>query len=134
MRLRRHIDADGYAPCINHNDFFYLNFLVAEDGRFNLIDWEYAGMSDPASDFGTFCVCSEFDEASIDRALADYLGRKPSESERRHYWAFVVFAGWCWYVWSLEKEAEGDNVDSWLYIYYSFAADYIDRVLGWYEA
>lgn len=45
----------------------------------------------------------------------------------------MVFAGWCWYVWSLEKEAEGDNVGEWLLIYYRYAQDNVDRVLSWYE-
>ena len=45
----------------------------------------------------------------------------------------MAFAGWCWYVWSLMKEAEGDVVGEWLYIYYRYAKRYLNMVLPWYE-
>ena len=132
-RLRAYAAQDGYEPCISHNDFFYLNFLLDEDDRFNLIDWEYAGMSDPANDFGTFTVCCELSEDEANQAIDFYFGREATFEERRHFWVFVVLAGWCWYIWSLEKEEEGDNIGEWLYIYYSYAVDYVDKILSWYE-
>ncbi|MDO5118688.1 MAG: NTP transferase domain-containing protein [Coriobacteriales bacterium] len=132
-RLRAYAAQDGYEPCISHNDFFYLNFLLDEDDNLNLIDWEYAGMSDPANDFGTFSVCCELSEDEANQAIDFYFGRPATFEERRHFWVFVVLAGWCWYVWSLEKEEEGDNIGEWLYIYYSYAVDYVDKILSWYE-
>ena len=36
-------------------------------------------------------------------------------------------------MWSLVKEAEGDDVGQWLYIYYQAASDNIDWVLAAYE-
>ena len=47
-----------------HNDFYDPNFLVQED-RMHLIDWEYSGMGDYASDLGVFICCSDYtyDEA-----------------------------------------------------------------------
>lgn len=133
-RLREYARNDGLGTeVISHNDFFELNFLVDEEGNLSLIDWEYAGMSDEANDFGTFCVCCKLSPERIDLALEYYFGRKPTFEERRHFWVFVVLAGWCWHVWCLEKEAEGTNVDDWHYVYYSYAANYLDQVLSWYE-
>ena len=63
-----------------------------------------------ANDFGTFCVCCQFDPKRIDLALSYYLGHKPTLEERRHFWGQMVLAGWCWYVWSLVKETDGENV------------------------
>lgn len=134
LQLKELADKDGFSHCVSHNDFFYLNFLVDEQDEYSLIDWEYAGMSDEASDFGTFTVCCELSNNEAERALCDYFGRTPTMRERRHFWSYVVFAGWCWYVWSLEKEAEGDNVGEWLLIYYRYAQDNVDRVLSWYES
>ena len=131
--LKSYADADGYEPCISHNDFFMLNFLIDENDNMSLIDWEYAGMSDPANDFGTFCVCCELTEEEANQALDYYFGRPATFEERRHFWVYIVLAGWCWYIWSLAKEAEGDNVGEWLYIYYRYPAEYIDRVIAWYE-
>ena len=90
-------------------------------------------MSDPANDVGTFAVCCQLSEEETNAAIDYYFRREATFEERRHFWVFVVLAGWCWYVWSLVKEAEGDNIGEWLYVYYSYAVDYIDKILSWYE-
>lgn len=116
-----------------HNDFFGLNFLVAEDDRVSLIDWEYAGMGDYANDFGTFCVCEQLDEERMRKALGYYFGRTPTASEWRHNLAQVGLAGWCWYAWSLLKEAEGEHVGEWAYIYYRYGKTYLKKALDLYN-
>ena len=133
QRLHEFVEADETYSCLCHNDFFYLNFLVGADDEMSLIDWEYAGMSDYASDFGTYTVCCELSVEEAEQALAYYFGRAPSFEELRHNFAYVAFAGWCWYVLSLMKEAEGDVVGEWLYIYYRYAKRYLNMVLPWYE-
>ena len=132
-RLHEHAEADGAPKCLTHNDFFYLNFLIDESGKFYLIDWEYAGRGAYANEFGTFTVCCELSEEEARAALDAYFGRPATFEEMRHNFSFVALAGWCWYVWSLVKEAEGDFVGEWLYIYYRYAKDYMDKVLNWYE-
>ena len=78
-------------------------------------------------------VCASLSRAQSDAALAAYLEAEPTAAQQRHFYAYVAFAGWCWYVWSLVKEAEGDDVGQWLYIYYQAASDNIDWVLAAYE-
>ena len=90
-------------------------------------------MSDYATDFGTFCVCCQLEPDEVEHALAAYFGRTPTAAERRHNLAHIQLAGWCWYLWSLLKEAEGDFVDEWLYIYYRYADRYLDATLALYE-
>ena len=133
LRLKKFADADQYPVVISHNDFFYLNFLIDEAGTYSLIDWEYAGMSDEANDFGTFTVCCELTDDEANAAIDYYFGQEATFEQRRHFWSYVVFAGWCWYLWSLVKEAEGENVGEWFFIYYRYAANNIDRILSWYE-
>ena len=134
-RLKAFADADSFEVVPSHNDFFPPNFLVATDGTISLIDWEYAGMSDMAADFGTMVVCTpEMTRERARAALEFYLGHAPSEAEERHFFAYEVFAGWCWYVWALVKEAEGDDVGEWLYTYYSHATRTLDTLLASYEA
>lgn len=125
---------DGAPTCLTHNDFFNLNLLYDEQGTLNLIDWEYAGMSDFASDYGTFVVTCMLDDAEAERALEFYYGRTPTLEEKRHNYAFVGLAGWCWYVWSLQKESEGDNVGDWLYTYYRYAKKYLPLAISLYES
>ena len=110
------------------------NFLIDESDHLNLIDWEYAGMSDVANDFGTFTVCAELTPKQTEDALKYYFNREPSLEEKRHFYSYIVFAGWCWYIWSLAKEAAGDNVGELLFVYYRHAVDYVDTVLDWYES
>ena len=133
VRAHEFAVADGAPTCLTHNDFFNLNLLYDEDGNLNLIDWEYAGMSDYASDFGTFVVTCMLDEKEAERALELYFERTPTLEEKRHCFAFVGLAGWCWYVWSLQKESEGDNVGDWLYTYYRYAKKYLPLAISLYE-
>lgn len=132
-RLKEFATADKAPVCLTHNDFFYLNLLVDEDNRYYLIDWEYSGMSDYASDFGTFVVCSELSEDQALQALEYYFGRTPTPEELRHNLAYIAFAGWCWYGWSLYKESRGENVGEWLYVYYKYAKKYLKKALELYE-
>lgn len=131
-RLNDLLLADGGEPVLCHNDFFGLNFLVKGD-EISLIDWEYAGMSDYANDFGTFAVCEQLSEGQMDRALFHYFGRTPTPEERRHNLGQVGMAGWCWYIWALLKEAEGEDVGEWAYIYYRYGKTYLKRALELYS-
>ena len=132
-RLEEHVRADNAPKCLCHNDFFYLNFLIDAAGKYYLIDWEYAGMSDYANDFGTCCVCCELEPAEVDAALNAYFDREATKAERAHNYAHIALAGWCWYLWALLKEAEGDFVGEWLYIYYNYGREYLTRALDLYE-
>ena len=131
--LEEFIANEHIEPVLCHNDFFGLNFLVAADGEVSLIDWEYAGMSDYANDFGTFAVCEQLSEMEMRRALEHYFGRSPTDAEWRHNLAMVGMAGWCWYTWALLKAAEGDDAGEWTYIYYRAGRTYLKRALELYE-
>ncbi|WP_350455431.1 phosphotransferase [Slackia heliotrinireducens] len=132
-KARAYAAQDNAPECLTHNDFFNLNLLYDEEGNLSLIDWEYAGMSDYASDYGTFVVTCMLNDEEADRALEHYFGRTPTLEERRHNYAFVGLAGWCWYVWSLQKESEGDYVGEWLYTYYRYAKKYLPKAIELYE-
>ena len=132
-RLEAHVKADNAPTCLCHNDFFFMNFLIDEDDKYYLIDWEYAGMSDYANDYGTCVVCCQLSEGEALEALGAYFGRTPTDKEIRHNFAHIQLAGWCWYLWSLLKEAEGDFVGEWLYIYFRYADEYLDKTLALYE-
>ena len=131
-QLEEFVLADNALKCLCHNDFFYLNFLIDEENKYYLIDWEYAGMSDYANDFGTCSVCCELTADEVDAALDAYFGRKATKAETAHNYAHIALAGWCWYLWSLLKEAEGDFVGEWLYIYYNYGVEYLDKALALY--
>ncbi|MCI8469171.1 MAG: phosphotransferase [Eggerthellaceae bacterium] len=112
--------ADGVEPCLCHNDFYEPNFLVRGD-EMHLIDWEYSAMSDYASDLGTFVCCSDYDVDDALRAFAFYFGREPTPAEARHCLAYVGISAYYWFVWALYKDASGEPVGEWLYLWYRAA-------------
>ena len=57
------------------------------------------------------------------------LGARQQTTEVAHNYAHIALAGWCWYLWSLLKEAEGDFVGEWLYIYFNYSAKYLKKAL-----
>jgi aminoglycoside phosphotransferase (APT) family kinase protein len=62
----------AYAPTACHNDLLPANFVNGE--RLWLVDWEYAGMGDPAFDLANFAVSNDLDEDGDRELLAAYGG------------------------------------------------------------
>ena len=124
-RVHAAMEQDDAPVTVTHNDFFYLNFLIEQDGTFNLIDWEYAGMGDSTNDLATFSVCCELSDEEVDDAIDLYYQGRPTPEERRHNLAMIGMCGWCWYCWSLLKESDGDFIGEWLYIYYRYVKKYL---------
>ena len=120
----------GLKHCITHNDFFPLNILVAEEQEMHLIDWEYAGMGDYANDYGTFVVTSRLDDELAEQALIEYFDRSPTWNEKVHNAIYVAYASWCWYLWTLLKEMEGDCVGDWREVYRKYALHYCQKIEG----
>jgi thiamine kinase-like enzyme len=60
-----------YDPVPCHNDLLGANFIRGE--RLWIVDWEYAGMGDPAFDLANFAVSNGLD-ANGDRVLLDAYG------------------------------------------------------------
>ena len=92
-----------------------------------LIDWEYAAMGDPACDIGNFVA--QGSGYSVEEAIGIlplYYGRDVTASEARHCVAAVAVVGWYWYVWAMYKEAMGNPVGEWLYVWYRAARQFGD--------
>ena len=67
--------AHELVPC--HNDLLPANFVRGES-RLWIVDWEYAGMGDPAFDLANFAVSNGLDE-DADRQLLAAYGRGDPE-------------------------------------------------------
>jgi thiamine kinase-like enzyme len=72
-RIERRRDGYDLAPC--HNDLLAGNFIRGE--RLWIVDWEYAGMGDPAFDLANFAVSNSLDEAGDHELLEAYGGGDP---------------------------------------------------------
>ena len=70
-RIERRRGPADLRPC--HNDLLGANFIRGGD-RLWIVDWEYAGMGDPAFDLANFAVNNGLDEAGDDALLDAYGG------------------------------------------------------------
>ena len=121
--LEERVRATSGAPVLCHNDFYDPNFLVRGE-EISLIDWEYSGMSDYASDLGTFICCSDYSYDEALDVLREYFQREPSAGELFHCVSYVAFAACYWFVWALYKDQCGDPVGDWQDLWHRYASEY----------
>lgn len=133
-RLYEHTKKDGVPLCPCHGDCYWPNFLISKD-TLNLIDWEFAGMCDPANDFGGIVGRdSDFsDEDDIEGLLSVYLGHQPDAFERRHYFAFVAIDAWLYFCWSIYKAGVNEPNGFFMHSCYIQMSRFMDKMLAEYE-
>ena len=90
----------------SHNDPLPENFLVNKNGMY-LIDWEYAGMTDPMFDLGDFSIENELTKEEEGIFLCEYFGGKVT---KKQYGLTVMHKFLCdvlWSIWALLQIATG---------------------------
>lgn len=132
-KLREKVDQDHIALCLNHCDCYAPNFLISQDGRINLIDWEYSGMADPAVDLGTFITCSDYNYEEAVKVIHIYFDGTVSDSELAHFIAYVSILSYYWFLWSLYQDSIGKPVGDLSYKWYQNTRIYGEKALQIYE-
>ncbi|MBQ9021411.1 MAG: phosphotransferase family protein, partial [Eggerthellaceae bacterium] len=122
-RYNKIVKDDGIAPVLCHNDFYDPNFLIHGD-QMDLIDWEYAGMSDYASDLAVFVCCSDYTYEDTLHFLELYFQRPPTRAELIHCIAYIQVISFHWLVWALSMAQTGEPVGPLEGIYHNFASEY----------
>ena len=117
------VKADGIAPVLCHNDFYDPNFLIAGD-EMHLIDWEYSGMSDYASDLAVLICCSDYTYDEAVHALEVYFQRPLTEAELIHCVAYIQVISFHWLVWALYMAQCGEPVGPLETTYHEYASSY----------
>jgi aminoglycoside phosphotransferase (APT) family kinase protein len=88
-----------------HRDFRTGNYMVDDAGLTGILDWEFAGWSDPDEDIGWFCAkCWRFGQTAREAGgvapRAAFLAGYEAESGRNvdrgrmHYWEVMAHARW----------------------------------------
>lgn len=102
--LERHAPARGEVT-LTHGDFRTGNYMVDEQGLTGVLDWEFAGWSDPVQDIGWFCAkCWRFSRPDLEaggigeredfyRGYERVSGRKMN-AESVRYWEVMAFMNW----------------------------------------
>lgn len=133
--VEKNVKNDGISvKCLCHNDCYSPNFLLDEMDNMYLIDWEYSGNDDPASDLGTFICCSHYDYNEAVEIIKMYLQKNEiSIQELRHYIGYVALASYYWFVWALYQDSKGNMVGEWLYIWYKNSKKFAEKALKLYQ-
>ena len=128
-RLYRMTQGDGVEKCFCHADTYRPNWMLLPDDRVILIDWEYAGFSDPGVDVGYYIVDAMYDFPEAERFIREYLGQDDNPSRRFHFMAYVSIIAYYWFVWALYREscgaAMGQALEDWRFM----AEKYADHLL-----
>ena len=113
----RKTNEDKIAKRLCHCDTYAPNWMLTEDGETILIDWEYAGNSDPGSDIGTYIMDSMWDIDEATLFIKEYLQEEYNEKLLFHYLAYTAIVSYYWYIWALYREAcgavMGDSLYNW---------------------
>ena len=102
-------EQDGVKKCNIHGDARDVNFLINKEEIY-LIDWEYGGYGDPGFDIGSYVCGGQHTLADIDRILFTYFRRKPTEKQKRHFYAYLAVTGWFFMHWTMLKQSKGQFV------------------------
>lgn len=131
--LDQYVKQDGYQDVMCHNDTYAPNYLVTNKGEMYLIDWEYAGMNDPANDLGCILCRGEFSVCEIKKMIDLYLQREANWEEYRHYIAYIALSGYYWFCWGLYKGSVNDDDGFFFLPAYRSCIRFVDVALESYQ-
>lgn len=136
-RLDQYLKEDAkrmrITPVCCHNDTYEPNFLSTADGDLYLIDWEYAGINDPANDLACFFCRYDYSDREIDSFIKAYFQREPTTDEYRHWRAYIAICAFYWMCWGLYKGSVGDDDGFFFLPAYRNFHRFIDEALASYE-
>ena len=126
-------ERDGIRKCNIHGDARDVNFLINKD-EIHLIDWEYGGYGDPGFDIGSYICGGSHTHEDVERILFTYYRHKPTEIQRRHFYAYIAITGWFYMHWTMLKESKGQKVGVNKQLWYGYAKEYSVEALKMYES
>lgn len=113
----------------SHNDLVSENFVKDTEGRIYLIDWEYSGINDDMWDLAALSLENEFSEDDIELMFRLYFnGKEADKNSRRRLLIHQICQDMLWAVWTLIKEAEGDDFGTYGIDRYNRAKEYLKKL------
>lgn len=105
-RVSEQLEKEGQL-CLCHNDCVAKNWILQPNGEVRLIDFEFAGPSDPAFDLATWCLSFNIDSA--DPILAGYEQWDQSMASRARAYFPVVDTLWMLFCGLLSRHLSGEE-------------------------
>ncbi len=119
--------------CLSHIDAVYDNFLFIKgpDGaeQVRLIDWEYAGMSDPHVDVAMFCIYAYYDKQQIDSVIDAYFQGACPDRIRLKIYCYIAAAGLLWTNWCEYKARMGVRYGAYEMRQYQYAKQFYTHAM-----
>jgi len=113
----------------SHNDLVSENLVKDTEGRIYLIDWEYSGINDDMWDLAALSLENEFSEDDIELMFRLYFnGKEADKDSRRRLLIHQICQDMLWTVWTLIKEAEGDDFGTYGIDRYNRAKEYLKKL------
>ncbi len=129
MALEAELKACDRVFVPSHNDLVSENFVKDTEGRIYLIDWEYSGINDDMWDLAALSLENEFSEDDIELMFRLYFnGKEADKNSRRRLLIHQICQDMLWAVWTLIKEAEGDDFGTYGIDRYNRAKEYLKKL------
>ena len=113
------------AAILCHIDAVSDNFLFVEGReRPYLIDWEYAGLSDPLIDIAMFAIYADYREEETEQLIAAYFPEGFDALLRARVHTYMAVGGLLWYDWSVYKSSLGVTFGPYEESQFRFAKEY----------
>lgn len=129
MALEDELKACGRVFVPSHNDLVSENLVKDTEGRIYLIDWEYSGVNDDMWDLAALSLENEFSEDDIELMFRLYFdGKDADDNSRRRLLIHQICQDTLWAVWTLIKEAEGDDFGTYGIDRYNRAKEYLKKL------
>lgn len=88
-------------PC--HNDSLVGNWVLDEDGKLYLIDWEYSGMNEAMWDLSCLSIEIGYGDYEDNLLLETYYGRQATIEEKKKFVAAKLYVDFLWTLWGLTR-------------------------------
>lgn len=120
---------DGVKKCFCHGDTYKYNWMILPNDDVILIDWEYAGFSDPGIDVGYYIVDAAYEPDMAKKFIIEYLGDNYKDSDLYHYFAYIAIIAYYWFVWALYRVSCGANIGDSTKHWHNLAEKYSNYLL-----
>lgn len=122
-RLAELAETDRINRCNIHGDARDVNYLINKEEIY-LIDWEYGGYGDPGFDIGSYVCGGRHTLKDVDRIIFTYYQHRPTDIQKRHFYAYIAITGWFYMHWTMLKESKGQIVGIHKQQWYHFAKNF----------
>lgn len=118
---------------VSHNDVYEPNFIATKYDDLYLIDWEYAGIMDPANDICSIITRYEYDDSVRKVLIEAYYDRELTDKEYRHVMGQSIVNAFYWVSWGMYKGSVGEEDGFFFLPAYRYIMNHIDSVLESYR-